>query len=404
MNSKNRLWQSSGSGLNPLVDRYTVGDDYAMDQILLVYDIEASKAHAQMLESIGILSSQELETALRGLEEIREQWERDEFSVHPSQEDGHTAIEQYLTEKYGEIGKKIHTGRSRNDQSLVMIRLYMKDRLIDTIELVKDLTEVFDQKARQVKSTPMPGYTHTQKAMPTTVTEWLQSFREAYADTESLLVGAFEFLDQNPLGSASGFGFQNFKLDREETTELLSFDRVQMNPLYCGLSRGYFENIFLQALSPTMILAGRFANDMILFSTQEFGFLSLPDSFTTGSSIMPQKRNYDLFEIMRANAKVFHSYQQQIQDIVLSLGSGYHRDLQLTKRPLIQAFGVCFDTLELLVEAVPELSVNKDRLQSAMTEDLYVTDRVYELVKQGKSFREAYNEVKKQWVDREMSD
>ncbi len=393
MNKK--LWQTNSNGLNPLVEAFTVGDDYIFDLQLLPYDIKASIAHAEMLHEIGVLNENELTQLIAGLNEIIQKWENNDFPIEKSQEDGHTAIEQYLTEKYGEVGKKIHTGRSRNDQSLVMIRLFMKEKLIEVKKTTIKLISALDKTSAENLQVPMPGYTHLQKAMPTTVGIWLDSFAAALADFSKALNATINIIDQNPLGSASGFGIENFALDRDSTTKNLKFEKTQANPLYCGLSRGYFENIVLQTLSQPIIIASRFANDMLLFTTQEFNYFSLPNEFTTGSSIMPQKRNYDVFEIMRGNVKVFNSYQNEIQNIVSSIGSGYQRDLQLTKKPFVQGVNLCLSTIELLSEIVATLQIHSDNLNKAMTDDLYVTNEVYELVKKGLSFREAYIEIKK---------
>jgi argininosuccinate lyase len=392
-----KLWQTDGNNLHPLVESFTVGDDYLFDQQLLPYDIEASLAHAEMLFKIGALDKKELQTAEKGLREILERWKQGKFKIRQSQEDGHTAIEQFLTEKYGEVGKKIHTGRSRNDQSLVMIRLFMKDNLFQIEKSSKELLKQLQKRIKETKNIPMPGYTHMQKAMPTTVAVWLDSYFLAISDFILLLKATRKMIDQNPLGSASGFGIGNFPLDRKLTTQLLHFGKTQNNPLYCGFSRGYFENIVLQTLSQIMVIFGRFASDMMLFTTQEFDYFSLPSNFTTGSSIMPQKRNYDVFEIMRGNTKVFHSYQSQIHEIISSLGSGYHRDLQLTKKPFILGTNLCKDTLKLMIEVISSIKINKSNLKKSMTEDLFVTEKVYELVKKGKSFREAYVEIKDKW-------
>ena len=395
--TKNRLWQTSDSKLNLLVEAFTVGDDYIFDLQLLPYDIKASIAHAEMLHKIGILDQTELNQAKKGLQEILKKWKKNEFIIEKNQEDGHTAIEQYLTENYGEVGKKIHTGRSRNDQSLVMIRLFMKEKLLEIQDELNKLIKLFKTKSCKNQKIPMPGYTHLQKAMPTTVGILIDSFSSAFDDFDLILKSTIKIIDQNPLGSASGFGIKNLLLDREFTTQKLEFGKIQNNPMYCGLSRGYFENIVLQTLSQSMVIASKFANDMLLFTTQEFNFFSLPNEFTTGSSIMPQKRNYDVFEIMRGNVRVFNSYQNEIQSIVSSIGSGYQRDLQLTKKPFVQGINLCVNTIVLLSEIIKSLQVNEDNLKKSMTSDLYVTNEVYELVKNGKSFREAYLEIKKKW-------
>jgi len=394
---KKKIWQTGDSGLHPLVEKFTVGDDHIFDQQLLPYDLKASLAHAKMLFEIKVINEEELEKAEKGLKEILEKWESGDFVVKQEQEDGHTAIEQFLTENYGEVGKKIHTGRSRNDQSLVMIRLFMKEKLTEIEKLGEEIVDSLNKKAEETKDIPMPGYTHMQKAMPTTVGVWLDSYASAIKDILVLLQSTQEIINQNPLGSASGFGIENFPINRESTTRTLGFAKTQENPMYCGFSRGYFENIVLQNLSGIMIALGRFSNDMITFTTQEFGFFSLPDNFTTGSSIMPQKRNYDVFEIMRGNTKVFHSYQSQIQEIISALGSGYNRDLQLTKKPFVLGMNLCTETMKLFGEIVDNLNVNKEKLEKSMTPDLFVTNEVYELVKKGDSFREAYLEVKNKW-------
>lgn len=392
-NKGSKLWQSGGSTLHPLVEEYTVGTDYTTDGMLLPYDLQASKAHAQMLKKIGVLSAQELRDIEKGLAEIQTLWEKGSFQITRAQEDGHTAIEQYLTEHYNDAGKKIHTGRSRNDQSLVMSRLFMKERLTRIDAQIQTLAKTFKRRAVATKS-PMPGYTHLQKAMPTSVATWLSLFAEAFTDTRILLASARNVIDQNPLGSASGFGINGLKLDRAHTTKSLSFAKTQDNPLYCGMSRGYFETIALAPLGNIMFIAGRFASDMLLFTMQEFGFFSLPQSFTTGSSIMPQKRNYDVFEIMRGNVKVFRGYEQQIRQIIEGMNSNYHRDLQLTKLPFIEAIKLCETTLALLIEIVPQIEIHTDKLAEAMTPDIFATDEVYKLVQKGATFRDAYRTVK----------
>ena len=392
-----QIWQTGDSKLNPLVEAYTVGDDYILDARLAKYDVKASLAHAKMLHSMGVLSDSDISSIEEGLAKLSKQIDNNEFSIEQSQEDCHTAIEEYLTENYGDVGKKIHTGRSRNDQSMVMIRLYMKDILDETQDVLIRLVKAYDESSNKYSDLAMPGYTHMQKAMPTTVAVWLWAYKDGFSDVSVLINGAKDYIDQNPLGSASGFGISNFAMDRNITTSDLSFAKTQENPMYCGYSRGLFENVVLQALSPAMIIAGKFANDMLLFSTSDFDFVSLPAEFTTGSSIMPQKRNYDVFEVMRGNTKVYHSLQQQIQDIILGIGGGYQRDLQLTKRPFIQAVELCKQTLDLLALMVPKIEVNKEKLASAMTDDLFVTNKVYDLVNSGMSFRDAYVKVKQEY-------
>jgi len=395
-----KLWQV-GSGLHPLVEAYTIGEDYRIDgEQMLPYDILASKAHASGLQSIGVLTEEELQTLHKALDEIEASWKAGNFKVTVEQEDGHTAIEQYITQKYGEVGKKIHTGRSRNDQSVTMIRLFAKDRIKEVQAETKRLSEAFKTKGNANSKIPMPGYTHMQKAMPATVGMWLDSFACGFEDALGLLEAAHSLLDQNPLGSAAGFGINNLALNRTLTAEKMGFKRVQENPMYCGFSRGLFENASLQAMGHVMVICSRFAVDMMMFTQQETSFFSLSDAFVTGSSIMPQKKNYDLFEIMRANGRVFNSLQMQVQQIITGLGSGYHRDLQITKKAFADASGLCLATLKLLNECIPQLEVHEERLKSAMTEELFVTDEVYRRVAQGEAFREAYATVKTEFMSR----
>ncbi len=392
--NKKKIWQTdNGPGLDPLIEAYTVGDDYKKDQKLLGYDIEASKAHALMLQSVGILNGQELQKLLEALDELHEQWSKGNFKIVQSQEDGHTAIEQHLTNKLGDIGKKLHTGRSRNDQSLVMMRLYLKDNLKQTMELTDKVVEALTKAGKKAGNIPMPGYTHLQKAMPTTVSLWLDSFAAGFADSQKILKATLETIDQNPLGSAAGFGV-NVGIDREHTTRTLGFSKTQANSMYCGLSRGLFDLIAVQALMPIMVLAGKFAQDMLLFTTEEFGFFSLPKSFTTGSSIMPHKHNYDLFEIMRGHAHAFGSYTGQLHAISSGMGSGYQRDLQLTKGITLRAFTTAESTLEVILAAARSLEINELRLKSAITQEMLSVTEIDKLVSNGIPFRDAYNQVK----------
>ncbi|MBY7734121.1 argininosuccinate lyase [Francisella philomiragia] len=389
-----KLWQTETDKLLPIVEKYTVGQDYVLDQKLLKYDLQASLAHAKMLYKMKVITKDELNLLKKGLQEIQELLSINEFRITQDQEDGHTAIEQYLCTHYGEVGKKIHTGRSRNDQSLVMLRLFMIDKIQFLEKTIQENIYTIRSKASKFKNIPMPGYTHMQKAMPTTVATWLGSFADALADTLLLISATSKVINQNPLGSASGFGISNFKHDKEYTTELLSFNRTQDNPIYCAFSRGYFEKLTLQTFSNPISIYSRFANDMMLFTMAEFDYFSLNNSYTTGSSIMPQKRNYDLFEIMRGNAKLYQGYLQQITSIIDSVPSGYNRDYQLTKLPFFEAITIIEDTALLFNSTIKDLNVHIDKLEQAMTSDLYATEEVYKLVEQGLSFRDAYVAIK----------
>ena len=390
----NKLWQSEiALELHPVVEAYTVGIDYVLDQKLLGYDIEASKVHAAMLGKTGILTVAEASELIQALNALHKLWSSGKFEVQKEQEDGHTAIEAYLVKQLGNTGKKIHTARSRNDQALVMMRLYLKDSLKIVGLKTKEAAKAFTNAAAKAGKMPMPGYTHMQKAMPTTVAAWLLSYADGLEDALSLINSTLQLIDQNPLGSAAGFGI-SLPIDRVHTTKALGFKKTQENPLYCGLSRGLFELLSVQALNFPMVLAGKFASDIMLFTTEEFGFFSLPDSFTTGSSIMPHKHNYDLFEVMRGQSHIFGSYSQQLQSILSGVGSGYHRDLQLTKGITLNAFETAISTLEVLTLAVSNLQLHKDKLSQSMTSDMQSVVQINKLVEQGVPFRDAYVQVK----------
>lgn len=391
----NKLWQvDGGDGLHPVIEHYTVGEDQQLDQELLGYDITATKSHAHMLQKIDILTEDEYKQIAKALDDLMHAWKDGDFKIGENLEDGHTAIELYLTDKLGQIGKKVHTGRSRNDQALVMMRLFLKDKLEDVAQKLPKLEKAYMAKIADIGDQPMPGYTHTQKAMPTSVKMWLDAYLQAFSDTKQAIDSAQSIIDQNPLGSAAGFGV-TLPLDKEFTTKELGFNKVQENPMYCGISRGVFELIALQSLSPIMVYVGKFATDMIQFTMQELKFFSLPDSMTTGSSIMPHKRNYDVFEIMRARSHEFPAYLIALQNVTSGVGSGYHRDLQLTKSVTMKAFSVVIDTLDTLTVCVENLKSNQDNLKAAMTDDLYTVAEINKLVEHGVPFRDAYKQVKR---------
>ncbi len=390
-----KLWQISSQTSHPLIEAYTVGNDYEFDQELLPYDIKASIAHVKMLGKIGILKSMEVKKLVTGLQEILKLRSLKKFPISIAQEDGHTAIEDYLTKKLGTLGKKIHTARSRNDQILVTLRLYTLDKGKEIKKSVQKLSKALGTKIKEVGKQKMPGYTHTQRAMPTTVGVWLGSYVDALQDDLVLLDAALQVNNQNPLGSAAGFGNNIIPLDRAFTAKELGFQKVQENPIYCGSSRGKFENMVLQALTNLMLDIGKCSNELIWFTTQEFNFFDLPDSFKTGSSIMPQKHNFDVLELLRGNVSLFLGYQYQVQEIIKNLFAGYNRDLQLTKEPYLKAVALCQKSIEVFTLCIENLKVNKEVLDRACTPEIYATDKAYSLVKEkGVAFREAYQSVK----------
>lgn len=389
-----KLWQKNkAQRLDRDVEDYTVGEDYLLDRELVLFDVEGSLAHARMLKKIGILTAAELKKLEKGLAEVASLARAGKFSIKKSQEDCHTAIETFLTEKYGEAGKKIHTGRSRNDQILVTLRLYSKVKLREVQKVILSLIQAFKSKSKKCRGIPMPGYTHMQRAMPSSVSTWLESFVESLEDDLFLIKAVTKIIDQNPLGSAAGFGENILGLDRKLTSRLLGFSRVQKNPMYCALSRGKFEWMVLQALSCAMFDIGKFASDLLLFTTKEFDFFVLPDTFRTGSSIMPQKKNYDVLELMRGNAGIFLGFQYQIQEVIKNLPSGYNRDFQLTKEPYLKALRLFLNTVKITTRIVENLTAKEKSLRAACSKELYATDEVYRLVKKGLSFREAYRIV-----------
>lgn len=390
-----KLWQtqiSEEDAVKKAVDKFTVGDDYLLDQRLVVWDCYGSMAHAVMLSSIGIISDAELRSVRQGLAEVLTLAAAGKFEISISDEDCHTAIENYLTSRHGEVGKKIHTARSRNDQSLTVTKLFLKDALFNLNTLAYDLGKRLLEFAER-NPVPMPGYTHMQKGMPSTVQLWAASFVESILDTARLLFAAVDFIDSSPLGSAAGYGV-TIPINREMTADLLGFARVQRNVISAANSRGKNELVAIGALAALMTDLGKLGSDLLFFSQRELGFLTLPERFCTGSSIMPQKRNPDVLELLRAKVKVVCSLHAQVLAIITDLPSGYNRDFQLTKGPTLQAFDIVSDALTIMTALVPELKVDPERCKQAMEPELFAADIANELVAGGKSFRDAYREVK----------
>jgi argininosuccinate lyase len=386
-----KLWQK-GEGPDKRIEKYTVGNDPELDLELVEYDCRASIAHARMLRTIGILSDGGAKSLERELERIIALHRGKKFRIRIGDEDCHTAIENHLTRKLGAAGKKIHAGRSRNDQVLVAIRLYSKDKLDQVKGSLRTLIGTLARMGRRFGRAPIPGYTHSRKAMPYSVGRYFAAFGETFKDDLRLLRFVSRLTDQNPLGSAAGYG-TTLRLDRRLTTRLLGFRKTQKNELYAQNSRGKFESIILFALSQVMLDLARLATDLVLFSTEEFGFFRLPGRFSTGSSIMPQKSNPDVLELVRASFALVHSGYLQTIETVKGLPSGYHRDLQLTKEPLIRGFRKTRETIEMMSLVLENLQVDKDRCRKACTEDVYAADEVHELVKKGVAFRDAYRQV-----------
>ncbi len=389
-----KLWNKENHDqLHPLVERYTVGEDYILDQQIMKYDMLASKIHAQGLERIGLISTEELHNIENVLAQMEKDWKEGLIKITVHDEDCHTVIESYLTNKLGDVGKKIHTGRSRNDQVLVALRLYMKEHLDQIAELTKETTKTFLDFATTHQHIPMPGYTHTQQAMLSSVSHYMCSFVESLLDDIEIVHSTCKHINKNPLGSAAGFGVA-FPLDRQYTTKELGFGGIQVNSLYCQNSRGKFESLYMEALSQIMLTLGRFANDMLLFTSTEFNFFDIASNLTTGSSIMPQKRNVDVMEILRANSGVVLNYQHMVKDIAKNLLSGYNRDFQLLKKPLLESTDIVVQSLKVVKLLVSTMKPKVDMIQRNISKDIFMTDIANDLVKnKGMAFRDAYKKA-----------
>jgi len=386
-----KLWEK-GQNVNDQVIGFTVGDDYLLDQHLIKYDCIASIAHAKMLGKIKILTKDEVNNLEQALKEIIELSEKGSFKIQKNQEDCHTAIENYLTDKLGQLGKKIHTARSRNDQVLTALRLYYRDQGEKILFLMDTLNESLSMFLKKTGDIKIPGYTHMQKAMPSSFKMWGKAFIDSMEDNKRLLIVVLEIMDQSPLGTAAGYGVP-LEIDRDFTAKELGFSRVQENSIYAQNSRGKFESSLLHALSQIMFDLNKIATDIIVFSMPEFGYFELPDEFCTGSSIMPQKKNPDVLELLRAKYHVVNACEFQLKSLISNLISGYNRDLQLTKEPVIKACAITRESLTIGAALFNHLSINRGNCETAMTEELYATEKVYELVKQGVPFRDAYQQI-----------
>lgn len=383
-----RLWEK-GEGVNALVHSFTVGNDPEIDARLVHWDALGSAAHARMLAKIGVLSDAELKQLVPLLKEVSALAEAGKFTIDPELEDCHTAIEAYLTEKAGEAGERIHTGRSRNDQVLLAARLYLRHAVCEVTEDLLAVAGTLVKRAKAEGAQLMPGYTHFQPAMPASIGMWCGAFVESLLDLVREGLHLVSSLNRNPLGAASGFGV-NLALDRKMTTELLAFDEVQRNPIDIQNSRGRYELRTLRWLSDISTALEKISWDMILYSSREFGFFKIPEAFTTGSSIMPQKHNPDCLELVRARAAKIRGAEAELMLVLAKLPSNYHRDFQYSKEPLIRGVENIGQMLAVINEVLGAFVIVPERLNQAMTPDLFATYAVYRDVKKGMPFREAY--------------
>lgn len=386
-----KLWEK-GVGFDKKIESFTVGNDNDLDQILLPYDCEASIAHVKMLNKMKYLNDNESQKLIKELNFILEESKSGNFKIKKSHEDCHTAIEDHLVNTCGDSGKKIHTARSRNDQVLTALRLYYRESIDDVkkllIDLIKSL-ELFSDKNGKIQ---FPGYTHMQKAMPSSVQLWSNAYIESMNDDLKLLQTAYALINQSPLGSGAGFGVP-INIDRKFLAKELKFDSVQDNPIYCQLSRGKFELYIINIFTQIMFSINRIASDIVLFCTDEFKFFSLPDEFCSGSSIMPNKRNPDVLELLRGSYSILIGYQSQIQSLSQNLISGYNRDIQLSKEPTMRSFDLIKNCLDINTLVISGLIVNEENCKKAMTDELFATEQAYNMVKEGIPFRQAYRKI-----------
>jgi len=388
-----KLW-GKNPNINKLVEKFTVGKDYLIDQKLVKYDCKASIAHAKMLKKIGIISSEECDKLVEALNEIIKLDNKGAFPIKVEEEDCHTAIENFLVKKLGTVGKKIHTARSRNDQVITALRLFYKDEIKIVIKLVDNLVKSLVSFKEKYGSIELPGYTHMRKAMPSSVGLWVDSYIESMDDNKILISNLYEFIDRSPLGTGAGYGLP-IEVDRIHLAKLLGFSKIQSNPLYVQNSRGKFESSILHTLSLIMLDLNKMSSDILLFSMSEFGYFELSANLCTGSSIMPHKRNPDVLEIIRASYHQLIAYEFEVKNIISNLISGYNRDLQLTKEPVINGFELIINNLTAIELVLENLKVNSNKCKKAMTEELFATEKAYKLVKKGVPFRESYQEISK---------
>lgn len=390
-----KLWQKEGSNqeqLRHIVEQFTVGNDLDFDILLAPYDVAGTIAHTEMLCRCGLLSGEEKESIHRVLHAIKLEMDSGSFALRPGMEDVHSQIEWMLTEQLGATGKKIHSGRSRNDQVLVCIKLFLKDELKQINQLTVQLARRLLALSNEYKNDLLPGYTHMQLAMPSSFGLWFGAYAESLIDDLELVHAAYRITDRNPLGSAAGYG-SSFPIDRELTTRLLGFGRMNYNVVYAQMTRGKTEKTVAVAIAAVASTLARLSADVCLYMNQQFGFISFPDELTTGSSIMPHKKNPDVFELIRAHCNRIQSVPNEMTLLLANLTSGYHRDMQLTKEVLFPHLLQLKKCLEMASFMLEHIRVQKDLLYGPQYAHLFSVECVNELVKKGVPFRDAYKQV-----------
>ncbi len=386
-----KLWEKSVQ-VDKDIEKYTIGRDREMDLYLAPFDVLGSMAHITMLESIGLLTADELQMLLREMKDIYRQAENGHFEIEEGIEDVHSQVELMLTRRLGDVGKKIHSGRSRNDQVLVDLKLYMRHELKEVTLAVKTLFDMLIRQSERYKSVLMPGYTHLQVAMPSSFGLWFGAYAESLVDDLMVLQAAYRVVNRNPLGSAAGYG-SSFPLNRQMTTDLLGFDSMDYNVVYAQMGRGKTERIVAQALGGIAATLSKLAFDACLFSSQNFGFIKLHDAFTTGSSIMPHKKNPDVFELTRAKCNKIQAVPQEIMMICNNLPSGYFRDLQIIKEVFLPTFDELKDILRMVTLMLEHITVNEHILDDPRYDLMFSVEEVNRLAANGMPFRDAYKKV-----------
>ena len=386
-----KLWDK-GFDTNALVEDYTVGNDQELDMRLAKYDVQGSLAHIRMLETIGLLTAEELQVLVRGLEQIASEIEAGDFRIEPESEDIHSQVELLLTRRLGDVGKKIHSGRSRNDQVLVDLKLFLREELKEIATEIRALFDRLQELSEKHKEVLMPGYTHLQIAMPSSFGLWFGAYAETLVDDMRLVAAAYDIANQNPLGSAAGYG-SSFPLNRTMTTELMGFETMHYNVVAAQMSRGKSERAAANAIAAVAATVGRMAMDLCLFMSQNFGFVKLPDSLTTGSSIMPHKKNPDVFEIMRGRCNRLQAVPNEMALMLTNLPVGYHREMQLLKDILFPATEELKRTLRMADFMLSNLAVNEQILEDEKYNYLFTVEDVNRLALEGVPFREAYRTV-----------
>ena len=386
-----KLWEKDFL-VQPQIDAFTVGKDREMDLLLAKYDVLGSLAHIQMLESIQLISKNELDILSASLKNIYQDIEKGLFKMDDDVEDVHSQIELLLTKSLGDIGKKIHSGRSRNDQVLVDLRLFFRAELQEIVRLMELVFHGFQEQSEQHKEVLMPGYTHFQVAMVSSFGLWFGAYAESLTEDLSLLESVFNIVNHNPLGSAAGYG-SSFPLNRKMTTELLGFEDLSYNVIHAQMGRGKSELFIAFALASLATTLGKFSTDVVLYSSQNYHFLTLPKEYTTGSSIMPHKKNPDVFELLRGKCNLLQALPGQVSLLINNLPAGYHRDFQLLKEVIFPAIHNMKECLEMIAFVLPQLKIHHNLLDDPKYAYLFTVEKVNELVLEGVPFRDAYKQV-----------